>query len=113
MHLRNEHIKMSKAKKGLSRVTFSLLYDSDIEDVGIVCQRLDCESSDVDCVLNKTKSIQWQFIALPSIPVVQDPLVIPLKYWFFKRIKLKYLIIFQDVGVRQFHKHPTVLIYRF
>ena len=59
----------------LIRVTS--LYYSDIEDVGIVCQRLDCESSDVDCVLNKTKSIQWQFIALPSIPVVQKPLVIP------------------------------------
>ena len=46
-----------------------------MDDVGIVCQRLDCESSDVSCVLNKTKSIQWQFVGIPTVPLVPNPLV--------------------------------------
>lgn len=46
-----------------------------IPDEGVVCGKA-CSDLDVACMLNKTKSVSWQFIALPTIKLVNKPLVI-------------------------------------
>ncbi len=42
----------------------------------VVCQRLQCRGNDIECLLNNTKSIQWQHIALPVIQRVDEPMVL-------------------------------------
>ncbi|CAC5406904.1 unnamed protein product [Mytilus coruscus] len=39
---------------------------------GVVCDRVPCDSNSQDCIYNKTKSVAWQFVALPSLPVLHD-----------------------------------------
>ncbi|XP_065572230.1 fibrillin-2-like isoform X12 [Artemia franciscana] len=41
----------------------------------IVCKK-SCQTRDIRCILNTTLSITYQFIALPSIPVLDKPLVL-------------------------------------
>lgn len=42
-------------------------------DGGRLCSKVECEPFDLLCFLNKTKSIAWQFIALPSLKVIPMP----------------------------------------
>lgn len=46
------------------------------EDSGIVCQKVECAANDIPCVLNLTKSIQWQHLSLPSVAFLPDPVTI-------------------------------------
>jgi len=41
-----------------------------------LCQRLRCRLNDIECLLNKTKSVQWEFIALPTIPFLEQPVTL-------------------------------------
>ena len=53
-----------------------VVWSSSNEDSGVVCQKGECAANDVWCLLNMTKTIQWQHISLPSIASVPEPLVI-------------------------------------
>jgi len=37
---------------------------------------VECSVSDIACLLNLTKSVQWQHVSLPSIDSVASPLVV-------------------------------------
>lgn len=39
---------------------------------GVVCSRVPCDLKSLDCIQNKTKSVAWQFVALPTLPVLLD-----------------------------------------
>ena len=43
------------------------------EDSGVVCQKVECRANDIPCILNLTKSIQWQHVSLPTMPFVSGP----------------------------------------
>ncbi len=45
-------------------------------ETDLVCQRLQCPTNDIDCILNTTKSIQYQFLSLPSIYDLPHPAVL-------------------------------------
>ncbi|KAI0214405.1 hypothetical protein LSAT2_000501 [Lamellibrachia satsuma] len=50
--------------------------DAQEDSSTVMCQRLLCRLNDIDCLLNKTKSIQWEFIALPTIPYLNLPVTL-------------------------------------
>jgi hypothetical protein len=41
---------------------------------GVVCNRQQCDYRKLDCIYNKTRSVAWQFVALPSLPLLPDAL---------------------------------------
>ena len=41
-----------------------------------MCLRMQCDQNDIECLLNKTKSIQWQNVAIPSTPYLNKPMVL-------------------------------------
>jgi len=49
---------------------------SSAEESGVLCLKAECAVNDIACLLNQTKSVQWQFISLPSVDTVVRPLVI-------------------------------------
>jgi len=49
---------------------------SSSEESGVVCLKVECAVNDIACLTNITKSIQWQFVSLPSIDTVTSPLVV-------------------------------------
>ena len=46
------------------------------DDGGALCSKLECQAHDIDCLMNKTKSIQYQFISLPTYRNVPSPVVL-------------------------------------
>ena len=46
------------------------------DDSSVVCQKLQCRSGDIECLLNETKSIQWQFVSLPSVSYLKEPVTL-------------------------------------
>jgi len=49
---------------------------SSTDDSGVVCLKAQCAVSDVACLLNVTKSVQWQHVALPTVDALHHPLTI-------------------------------------
>jgi len=47
---------------------------SSTEESGVVCLKVECAVNDIACMLNVTKSIQWQHVSLPSVDAVTSPL---------------------------------------
>ena len=41
-----------------------------------MCLKVECAVNDIACLLNLTKSVQWQHVSLPSIDSVASPVVI-------------------------------------
>ena len=63
--------------KDMKLINWRDSYCSALDDSStIMCQRLLCPVNDIDCLLNKTKSVQWEFIALPTIPYVEQPITL-------------------------------------
>lgn len=46
------------------------------EEDGVVCGRMECEVGDTACKQNKTKTVAWQFLSLPSIEFVTSPMTL-------------------------------------
>ena len=42
----------------------------------MVCLKVECAVNDIACLMNLTKSVQWQHVSLPSIDKVSSPIVI-------------------------------------
>ena len=49
---------------------------SSTEESGVVCLKVECAVNDIACLMNLTKSVQWQHVSLPSIDKVSSPIVI-------------------------------------
>jgi len=49
---------------------------SSTEESGVVCLKVECAVNDIACLMNLTKSVQWQHVSLPSIDTVSNPIVI-------------------------------------
>ncbi|GFS06056.1 fibulin-1 [Elysia marginata] len=67
---------------------FSLLI---ADEDGVVCSKF-CQSGDLACQLNKTMTVSWQFLPLPSLDFISSPLVIlnirTTGYAFYPNLKL-------------------------
>jgi hypothetical protein len=46
------------------------------DESGIVCLKVQCAVNDIGCLLNLTRSIQWQHVSLPTISTVNQPIVL-------------------------------------
>ena len=49
---------------------------SSTDDSSVVCLKAECVVDDLACLLNVTKSVQWQHVALPTVDAVDRPTAI-------------------------------------
>ena len=41
-----------------------------------MCLKVECAVNDIACLMNLTKSVQWQHVSLPTIDTVDRPIVV-------------------------------------
>ncbi|XP_070192874.1 fibulin-1-like isoform X3 [Littorina saxatilis] len=46
------------------------------EEDGVVCGRMQCDASDTNCLRNKTKTVAWQFLSIPTMEFVTAPMTL-------------------------------------
>ncbi|KAK7496217.1 hypothetical protein BaRGS_00012627 [Batillaria attramentaria] len=65
------------------------------EEDGVVCGRMECETDDTGCLQNKTKTVAWQFLSLPSVEFVTSPMTLlnikTVAYSIFPNLHLRIL----------------------
>lgn len=46
------------------------------EEDGVVCGRMECAEDDLVCQENKTKTVSWHFLDLPTIEFLASPMIL-------------------------------------